>query len=777
MALHYASPVRWRWIAVGIGIALLAALILCEAVGWPFLAGPLERRLSTVLDRRVALREDPAAVPQARVHLVGRVVLQAPYVEIAAPPWSSAPRMVQARDARLTLGYLDIWRAWRGAPLHVRSLVARELNGHIERLADGRASWQFGKQKDVPDADSEPKHIPTFGRLEVGNGSLVLRDAMIAADVDARFSLAEGAAGMRRLPPAADAASPAPSTAASDAAPAAAATAAVAASAVVARAAAEAEAQAASQADRRLAAGPISASTAAATPAATAASGLQLTARGTYRKMPLTIEVRTSGVLPLVGDDAAQLSVPVVMDANIGRATMSFRGTATDAMHFGGLKGRFTVHGPSLAAVGDPLGITLPTTSPFNAEGLLAKEGPVWNAVLERVGIGSSRLSGAFTYDPQPSIPLLSGRLNGSRLMLAELGPAVGAPARDTARVGARKTGAKAPREAEKAVAARVLPDRAFDLPSLRAMNANVLVSIDNFDLGSELLDPLRPLHAHLVLTDGVLRLQGIDARTGQGRLGGMVQLDGRSKTSASWSTDLRLSGVRLERWIHQSRSGNAPPYITGNLSGQARLAGEGRSTADILGSLRGGMRLQVTQGTISHLVVEGAGLDIAQGLGMLLKGDDSLKVRCTIADLTADRGVLRPRAFVLDTDDSTMWIDGSVSMATEALDLRVVVNPKDFSPLTLRAPVHVKGTLGKPSVSLETGRLAAKVGASALLALINPIAALIPLIDTGDKADAQHDAGECQALSRRIGNRPDLPAPASAAAQPTAAKRDTVRR
>ena len=545
-------------------------------------------------------------------------------------------------------------------------------------------------------------HLPVFGLLQVDAGSLVYRDAVMAMDLDARFSLVDSAA-----------------QAASDPAPAA------------------------------------------------SAAGFRLQAGGTYRKMPMTVALHTPGVLPVVAQDAV-VALPVTLEASVGGAKLSFKGTATDALKLSALKGRFSVQGPSLAAVGDPLRVTLPTTGPFRAEGLVAKQGVLWNVVTEQVSIGASRLSGAFTYDPRPHVPMLAGRLTGTKLLLADLGPAVGAPVPKTDGAAAAPAAAASaskgtsPQRAN-AKPGRVLPDRPFDLPALRMMDANVLIDIADLDLGSSILEPLKPLRTHLVLADGVLTLRELDARTGQGQLGGTVQLDGRD-AQALWTADLRWAGVRLESWIHQPRAGNAPPYVTGHLNGEARVAGQGKSTAAILGSLRGGVRMHLVGGTISHLAVEAAGLDIAQGLGVLIKGDDALPVQCTVADLVAEQGVLRPRVLVLDTTDSTLWVEGSLSLASEALDLRVVVTPKDFSPMALRTPLHVRGSFANPSVSLEKRPLGTRLGASALLALVNPLAALIPLIDTGNSADAKRGADDCRALASRIAAKP-LPPPAKQAA------------
>ena len=681
---------RWRLAALGSFAIVVIGFGVGEATGWPFLAGPMQRWIGTALERRVSFSADPASRPLVKIHLLGGIDIQAGYLEVGAPAWSAAPHMLLAREAQLKLGYGDLIAAGFGAPLRVSELRAAELDGRIERQADGRASWQFGSRTETPDAAEPPARLPLFGRLVVGTGSVIVRDALMQLDLDGKFSLT-------------DASQPA---------------------------------------------------------ASGATNGMQFSASGVYRKQPMSIEMQSNGVLAVVAENAASAALPVVMNVKSGAASLSFKGTATDALKLTALKGRFVVQGPSLAAVGDPLRVTLPTTGPFRAEGLIAKQGLVWNALFEQVTIGSSRLAGAFTFDPRPRLPLLSGRLTGSKLMLADLGPAVGAPVRKGAAPVAVAASAAARTSARPG---HVLPDREFDLPALRAMDANVLIDIAKLDLGSGLLQPLEPLRTHLVLTDGVLTLRDLEARTGQGRLGGMVQLDGRN-AQALWTADLRWDGLRLESWIHQERKGKgAPPYITGTLNGRARVAGQGKSTAAILGSLRGEARMHVVGGTISHLAVEAAGLDIAQFLGVLIKGDDALPIQCTVVDLVAEKGLFRPRAFVLDTADSTLWVDGSLSLATEELDLRVVTSPKDFSPLALRTPLQVRGTFANPTISLDKGRLGTRLGASALLALLNPLAALIPLLDFGSGADAQRGDDACRALSQRIAAKPALSAPAPA--------------
>ncbi len=70
---------------------------------------------------------------------------------------------------------------------------------------------------------------------------------------------------------------------------------------------------------------------------------------------------------------------------------------------------------------------------------------------------------------------------------------------------------------------------------------------------------------------------------------------------------------------------------------------------------------------------------------------------------------------------------------------------PKDPSPLSLRVPFDVKGTFKKKQVTPDKGKLALKAGAAIALGAINPLAALLPLIETGPGKDS-----DCAALIAR---------------------------
>ena len=682
-----------KWIgAAALIAALFVGFALAERAGWPFLAAPLQKQLSSRLNRQVRFNTSESvkrSIPKLvnsqkndlktlsansfRITFIGGLTLKTSKLIIAAPAWSSKPYFVDGSNIMLKLRYIDIWRAYRGQPLHINSLQAYKLDGYIERMADGRASWQFSNQ---PDAPNNALTLPSFDQLLITNGLLHIIDEPLKSNIEAKLTFVSN--------------STAPNSAASNSPN-------------------------------------INSS-------ASNLSKLTASATGQFKALPLKIELISSGAIPSGINNTNIVNtnktpVAMTLNATLGRANLRFKGTTQDMMHPSHFAGNFNLGGPSLAAVGELVGVTLPTTAVFNANGAIEKQESMWNIKINQMAIGGSRLNGRFSYDTSSTMPLLKGQLRGS-LVITDLGPALGV-------------------NANSKIKNKVLPRRAFDLASLRKMNADVAIDMQYVDLKTSYLEPLKPLQANLTLKSGVLKLKNIKTATANGQLTGDMGLDGRG-TKALWDANLAWNGVRLERWIKQKRGNGLPPYISGKLNGKAILKGQGKSTSEILASLTGSIRSELNQGAISHLSIELAGLDIAQSIGVLFKGDDALPIQCAVVDLQAKNGILMPRVMVVDTSDTTLWVDGSVSLASETLNLRAMALPKDFSPLTIRTPLHVNGSFANPDVSLEKKPVGLKLAAAALLALINPLVAVLPLLDTGDTKEAKQRAAGCKNLMKK---------------------------
>ena len=453
----------------------------------------------------------------------------------------------------------------------------------------------------------------------------------------------------------------------------------------------------------------------------------QATVEGRYRGAPIQLQAKASADLPLLlKTDTNPPLTPLQIKGRIGSTQLAFDGAAGALWAGQGVKGQLKISGDSLQASAAPLGVILPDTPPYKINAQVVRKGATWSVQSDEATVGSSSLTAKLNFQTDAQPPLLTGELGGSRLALADLAPAVGAD--------------KPPRRAD-----RVLPDERFNLPSLGQMDADVQVNLQRLDFGTPALAPVQDLKLHLQLANSRLALSDLSARVAGGSLSGDTAYEVKGEVP-QWEATLRFADVDLDSWIRGLRKGGAKDakggqpdarsYMSGTLDASAQLNGQGRSVAEILGSADGQLKLRVTNGQLSQLITEAAGLDLAQALGMLIKGDEPLKLNCATVDAVVRNGVVKSRYAVLDNADSTLRIQGGLSFKSEAIQLRVRSEPKDFSPLSLRSPVTVSGNFKTPQVGIEAkGLLVRAVGALALGSLAPP-AALLAFIDLGTTDD-----------------------------------------
>ncbi|HJW24801.1 MAG TPA: AsmA family protein [Rhodocyclaceae bacterium] len=457
-------------------------------------------------------------------------------------------------------------------------------------------------------------------------------------------------------------------------------------------------------------------------------SATHLRVQGRFRGRPLAGELASSGWLPATTQGAGAPPVGAKGWLSYGPVRADFQGNVKDLFGRRDIQGSMTVTGPSLGILGQLVGSPLPTTAPFSMQGTVEKEKDIWRVNVEKARIGDSDLAARVRYDPGAKPPKLDGDLKGRNLVLADLAPAFGTRSPEGTPIQRRP--------------GHLFPNRNLDLPSLKNLQAHITIDLDRVDLGKAFKEPIQPFKAVLNLEESKLGLAKVDARTAKGRLRGEISVDARQKTP-QWRSDLAWEGIRLQDWLRGAKAdkaaraegGERPPYFTGNLLGRARLAGSGRSTAEVLGSLDGEITMSVRDGSLSHLVIEVLGLDVAQGLGLVLKGDETLPMRCAVVDLQAKNGVLAPKVALVDTPVTLILADGKVDLAKESLDLRLTAKPKNVSPFTVRSPIRVEGPLDAPKAAPESGPIAARVLGGLALAFVNPLAAILPFVDPGDDA------------------------------------------
>jgi uncharacterized protein involved in outer membrane biogenesis len=183
-----------------------------------------------------------------------------------------------------------------------------------------------------------------------------------------------------------------------------------------------------------------------------------------------------------------------------------------------------------------------------------------------------------------------------------------------------------------------------------------------------------------------------------------------------------------------------------GELNGEFDLTGSGNSVGTMLASSNGKLGMVVSGGRISRLMMEKAGLHIWEIVTLTLTGDKQVTLRCVVADFGVKQGIMQTNALVFDTEVTTLLGRGSIDLAHEQLDLVLDPHTKTTSPVALHSPIYVRGSFAKPVVGVDKGRVALRVAGAVALGLLNPLLALIPLVDAGPGKDSDcgqlvHDA------------------------------------
>ena len=86
------------------------------------------------------------------------------------------------------------------------------------------------------------------------------------------------------------------------------------------------------------------------------------------------------------------------------------------------------------------------------------------------------------------------------------------------------------------------------------------------------------------------------------------------------------------------------------------------------------------------------------------------MPIDCLAVDFDVAGGVGTSKTSLLDTTVSPVVVEGTIDLANETLDVTVLAEPKDFSILSLNAPVYVDGTFDNPGHGVSPEAMNPKV-------------------------------------------------------------------
>ena len=201
-----------------------------------------------------------------------------------------------------------------------------------------------------------------------------------------------------------------------------------------------------------------------------------------------------------------------------------------------------------------------------------------------------------------------------------------------------------------------------------------------------------------------------------------------------------------------------------GAIGGHLDILTAGNSLAQLLGNGDGGLRLLMTGGDLSALLVDLSGLELGNAILSALGMPQRTPVECMITDLSLRKGLLDTRTFLLVTKEANVHGSGWANLRNETVDLKLNTKAAHFSIGSLHTPIEIKGPLKSPSIRPEVGELATRGGITGALGVLMPPLAILGTIEFG-KDESRECAARISSVnySERAKAVPAAPAPTSA--------------
>ena len=449
-----------------------------------------------------------------------------------------------------------------------------------------------------------------------------------------------------------------------------------------------------------------------------------VTADGTYAHQPITGRF-VGGALLTLRDRAKPY--PVDLHLANGPTKVALTGEIDQPLTFGGARLKLVFDGPDMALLLPLTGVPIPHTPPFKVIGNLDYQQR--RIVFDKFHgtVGSSDIGGRVAVDATGRVPDVKADLVSQKVDLNDLAGFIGSTPGDSKTAGA--TAAQKRDLAKSKSGGNMLPDKPFNVPTLRS--ANVHLTYKGAHIEGRYV-PLDDIVVDMDIVDGHIVVHPLNFAVGRGTIASDFDLNPTGTNPAG--TNLRTKAHVVFRQVDLSRVMQATHAFQGKglIGGQADLTTTGNSVATMLGNGSGGLTLIISgNGDISALLHDIAGLEVGNAILSALGVPNRAELRCFIADMPLKDGILSARTFLLQTTEARTIGRGSVNLRDQTLDYSLDTRSSHFSVGSLAGPINVTGKLGSPSIRPSTEVVARAGAATALGVVLFPLAVL-PTVQFG---------------------------------------------
>jgi AsmA family protein len=418
------------------------------------------------------------------------------------------------------------------------------------------------------------------------------------------------------------------------------------------------------------------------TGSASETEGVSFEGQGTLNNEAMKIAFKGGSYETLVSGER-----PYPIDLSLDASTsLALKGSIARPATFDGVAIEMRIKGDDLSQFGDLLHLPLPQTPPYDLRGDLTTDGSRYKLSDFSGSIGDSDARGTVAVDLGGKVPKLAGQVRSNRLDFDDLAGLIGATPdpKETA----------SPEQRKQAKQADLIP--AVPVPVKELRRAEIDLEYEAASVSAPLAQ-VDSIAANVKLEDGRLLVRPLSAGIAGGTAKGEIALNVREAVPSA-DVDLSIDSIELRRFFSDT---SFVQEMGGNLSGAIYLLGVGDTLDAMLKQAKGGGHLVMRDGSVSGLVVEAAGLDVVEALGVVVSGDAPIPIRCAVAAISAEQGVFSIRRGAVDTTDSLIIMEGEVNLNDRTLNVQVEAHAKDFSLIDASAPVVLSGSMTDPTISI----------------------------------------------------------------------------
>nr|WP_157217127.1 AsmA family protein [Sphingomonas formosensis] len=314
-------------------------------------------------------------------------------------------------------------------------------------------------------------------------------------------------------------------------------------------------------------------------------------------------------------------------------------------------------------------------TQPIDLKAHVRHDAPNWMVTGLAGTIGGSHIAGAVTVRRQDGRTRLDGEVNGGPFSFDDL---------------ASDAGIAQARAIERQIGKRILPGTRIALDKLGHTDGTIRFRLRG--LTGSANPPFTSATGTLTLDHSLITLKPIRFGLSRGTVEGTVTVDQRSRTIPLMTVDLTLGGATLD-----ALAGRTP--VHSGLRGRIRLVGSGRTIRDAVGRSNGTIAIAAQEGMLPARLASLLGFDV--GRGITTDADKQSRLNCAVFRLGVRSGVGTADPLVVDTSRGQTRGEGTVSLATEKIAIRLSGAPKQDSLLRFPGNATLGGTLSDPHLDV----------------------------------------------------------------------------